>query len=236
MQLEEYKALFLSKKKSETPITGLVGRVLRGKKPEDFITLTDEPENRKIILLMAGDGLELLLGKAGNEILLSIGYEQEYIKYKVESGNKFKVVVFEEGGPIKPAIWDNVAEIVSEIYPEYKERIYKHLKKLKTTPYAKFQKEFTKIAGKNFRLVDREGSKNPFYMTAERFKNSKGDLLDMRRFLYNCVHLSDLFSGDGYTYDEQGKRGLREYIAPNKPLDELGKHILIDMPVELPNK
>lgn len=57
-------------------MSNLVGRILRGKKPEDFLTLTDEPETRKIVMLMAEDGLKSLLGKKGTEILLSIGYEK----------------------------------------------------------------------------------------------------------------------------------------------------------------
>lgn len=234
MQLEEYKSLFLNKKESNQDMSNLVGRILRGKKPEDFLTLTDEPETRKIVMLMAEDGLKSLLGKKGTEILLSIGYEKEYIQYKIKSGNSFKLIVFERKEDIKEATWDNVAQLVSEIYPEFKERINKNLNGLKTTPFAVFQDQFMKMAKKEFRFVDRDGPINSFFMTKERYQNSSGNLLDTRRFLYNCVHLSDLFSGDGYTYDEQGNRGLREFVIKNKPLNELGKYILIDLKVDYP--
>jgi len=48
------------------------------------------------------------------------------------------------------------------------------------------------------------------------------------------VYLRELFSGDGFTYEEEGKKGLKEYIAPNCRLEELGKYYLIDMNISLP--
>lgn len=234
MQLEEYKSLFINKKKSNQDMSNLVGRILRGKKSEDFLTLTDEPQTRKIVMLMAEDGLRSLLGKSGTEILLSIGYEKEYIQYKIKSGNSFKLIVFEKKEDVKLATWDSVAEIVSEIYPQFRERIYRNLIGLKTTPFSEFQDQFKKIANKEFRFVDRDGPANPLFMTEERYQYSAGNLLDTRRFLYNCIHLSDLFSGDGYTYNEQGNRGLKEFVTQNKPINELGNYVLIDLKVDYP--
>ena len=66
------------------------------------------------------------------------------------------------------------------------------------------------------------------------FNNSEGTLIDVRAFLYHIVHLRELFSGDGFTYEEDGKKGLREYIAPNCRLEELGEYHLIDMNINLP--
>lgn len=48
------------------------------------------------------------------------------------------------------------------------------------------------------------------------------------------MYLWELFSGDGYTYDANGNRGLMKYIVPNKPLVELGAHDVIDMSVQVP--
>ena len=71
-------------------------RILRSKSLEDFETLTNDP-NRKIIMLMGGDGLEKILGKTGYEALISIGYMLDYIEYKIKSGFQFKIVIFNEG-------------------------------------------------------------------------------------------------------------------------------------------
>ena len=84
MNVDEYKKLFLDGKKNKIPITGLCGRIIRGKSPDDFLTLTDDP-NRDIIMLMGGDGLEQILGKTGYEALINIGYMEDYIEYKVKN-------------------------------------------------------------------------------------------------------------------------------------------------------
>eukprot|EP00965_Chrysotila_dentata_P118224 3907511-Pleurochrysis_carterae.AAC.1 len=45
---------------------------------------------------------------------------------------------------------------------------------------------------------------------------------DVRAFLYHAMNLNNLYSGDGYTYTQEGGRGFREYLAPNKQKEELG--------------
>ena len=41
---------------------------------------------------------------------------------------------------------------------------------------------------------------------------SEGTLIDVRAFLYHTIHLRELFSGDGFTSDEDGQKGLKEYM------------------------
>lgn len=71
-------------------------------------------------------------------------------------------------------------------------------------------------------------------MTYERFKKSKPTLINARSFLYFTLHLRELFSGDGYTYTSSGKRGLMEYFAPNKPINQLGECVIIDIEINVP--
>ena len=78
MQLNEFEQLF--NKGQRKLVSGLCGRIIRGKKTEDFTTLTDDPL-RKIVMLMGSDGLENILGKTGYEMLTEIGYEKSYIKW-----------------------------------------------------------------------------------------------------------------------------------------------------------
>ncbi|KKL79777.1 hypothetical protein LCGC14_2011420 [marine sediment metagenome] len=141
-------------------------RILRSKSLEDFETLTDDP-NRKIIMLMGGDGLEKILGKTGYEALISIGYMLGYIEYKIKSGFQFKIVIFNEGEIAKLATWDNLANMVSEIYPEVKKKIYNRLEELKNTPFSE---------------IDKNGTEDSDFMTYERFKQSVGTLIDVRAF------------------------------------------------------
>jgi len=99
MKLDDYLALLnsLSSEVQVPPnkikIKGIFGRILRGTKPTDFETLSDDPD-RKIILVSAEDGLKRFIGKTGYQMLLAIGYEKDYIEYRLKNGYMFKLVVF----------------------------------------------------------------------------------------------------------------------------------------------
>jgi hypothetical protein len=123
MTLNEYVETLKTGKTSAKTITGICGRIIRGKRPEDFETLTDDPE-RKLVMLMGPDGLGLLPGKTGHDMLVAIGYEPDYLRHKVAEGNQFKLVVFPEGGPAKLATWENAVEAVSEVYPTAAVHLY----------------------------------------------------------------------------------------------------------------
>ncbi|HDZ17684.1 hypothetical protein LCGC14_0910790 [marine sediment metagenome] len=208
MDLDGYKTFFLEGRKNLNPITGICGRILRGKSPKDFETLTDDPQ-RKIVMLMGADGLEKLLGKSGYEALITIGYMLDYIEYKVKNGFQFKLVIFHEGEIAKLATWDDVALMVSQIYPKAKSKIYHQLEKVKLTKFS----EIERVANRKFNIIDKIGPEDKDFITYERLNNSEGTLIDVRAFFYHTVHLRELFSGDGFTYDANGERGLREYIA-----------------------
>lgn len=229
MKVHDYERLFMSGR-VETGIIGLCGRVIRGTKPDDFRTLTDDPK-RKLVLLVGPDGLQLLLGKTGLEALQVIGYEPEYIRRKViEERNEFKLVVFEEGAEAVPATWDNVIAVVSRVYPEAAAMLYRNREALRNQKF----EDIESLAGYDFSEVDKSGVMDPRFMTYERLQASCGNLVAVRSFLYFTVHLREQFSGDGYTYDDRGNRGLMEYIVENKPIHDLGEHALIDIEVSIP--
>lgn len=127
---------------------------------------------------MGGDGLEKILGKTGYEALISICYVLGYIEYKIKSGFQFKIVIFNEGEIAKLATWDNLANMVSEIYPEVKKKIYNRLEELKNTPFSEIEKR----ADRKFNEIDKNGTEDSDFMTYERFKQSVGTLIDVRAF------------------------------------------------------
>ena len=227
MNTSDYKNAFLNAQKKS--VSGLCGRIIRGVKESDFLTLTDDP-NRKLVMLMGADGLESILGKNGYESLVEIGYEKDYIRHKVEvENNKFKVIVFKEGRDAKLANWDNVIEIVSRVYPSIAKMLYMRKEELKNTSFAEIQSK----AGFNFSEVDKMGSSDSRFMTLERLELSSGMLSDVRAFLYFSVHLRELFSGDGYTYTFEGKKGLMEYIVPNMLISDLDSSVVIDLEIQI---
>jgi nicotinamidase-related amidase len=209
----------------------LCGRIIRGRKPEDFLTLTDDP-NRKIVMLVGPDGLETLLGRTGYEMLVTIGYTADHIKRKVvDEGNSFKLAVFAESDKARPATWDAVADFASEVYPDLAAILRRRIPELKGIPFTQFERD----AGFTFADVDKAGPNDLRFMTADRLRTSGGSAWEVRAFLYFTLHLRELFAGDGYTYTKDGQRGLAEFIVLNKPISELGESVLVDLEVEIPN-
>lgn len=71
-------------------------------------------------------------------------------------------------------------------------------------------------------------------MTYEAWEKSDKGLTALRALLYHTLHLRELFAGDGFTYDENGKRGVKEYLMPNKTINDIAGHVLHDLDVKLP--
>ena len=216
-------------------VEGLCGRIIRGKKPEDFKTLTDDP-TRLVVMPMDETGLETLLGKSGYEMLVAIGYEEDYIRHKVEDGNDFKLVIFPAGEDAKLATWGNVIEVVAEAYSDYPEvgqMLNAQGHSLKDLDHRNFD-DFEEHVNLDCSEIDKDGSSNSNYMTLERFLDSDGSWEDCRLFLYFSVHLRELFAGDGWTRTKDGQKGVKEYLMPNKEISSLNGAKIIDIDIELP--
>ena len=230
MDTIQYQNAFLNAQKQS--VSGLCGRIIRGVKDNDFLTLTDDP-NRKLVMLMGPDGLESILGKNGYESLVAIGYESDYIRHKIEvENNKFKLVVFSSGKTANIATWDNVIDIVSSVYPSVAAKLYSQKDALKQISFS----EIEKTAGFKFNEVDKNGTSDNRFMNLERFEQSNGNIIDVRAFLYFSVHLKELFSGDGFTYTFDGKKGLMEYIVPNMLISDLDDSKLISLDIQIPKQ
>ena len=226
--IEDYRDAFINNE--HVAVNGLCARMIRGKKPEDYEHLTDDT-NRKIVMLFGPDGLEKLPGSDGYGVLELLGFTKEHIAERVNAGYKFKLAVFEEGSEARLATWDNVTQLAGETYPDIRDTLEQYLDELKATPF----EDIEQAAGFSFATVCHNGINDPRYMTHERFLQSPQDLVATRAFHYFTLHLRELYSGDGYTYDHEGNKGVLEYIVLNKPLHELGRHALIDVAITLPN-
>lgn len=212
-------------------VSRLGGRILRGKTEADFKTLTPDPL-RKVVMTMGPDGLQKMPGKAGYGMLRAIGYTKRHIRARLAEKNFFRLAVFPESRA-RLATWDNMLAIMGEAYPATRRALQEHADALKRVPFRDLQA----MAGFNFADISDQGPSHPQYMTPERFLVSNQTLVDTRRFLHDTGHLRELFTGDGYTYDEDtGRRGLREFAMLDRPLAQLGKHALLDIDVRLPNR
>jgi hypothetical protein len=225
---QEFVSMLERGERAQTPVSGLLGRVLRGTDESEFLQLTPERQ-RKLVFVMAGDGLAKMTASTGTQRLVDIGYPADYVHRKVVEGkNQFKLVVFPETSKTVPATWDNVLVLMGELYPGCGERLARHAAELKQTPFAELQRR----AGFDFDTIDRRGDMDPMFMTLERYLESPDTAANARAFLFFSGRLNALYSGDGFTYDEAGERGIREYVMANTELRSIEGHALIDLPID----
>jgi len=61
---------------------------------------------------------------------------------------------------------------------------------------------------------------------------SQKTLINLRILLYLEVRVFELFKGDGYTYNSDGKRGDKEYLTINKPMHQFKFHEIIQLELD----
>jgi hypothetical protein len=206
-------------------VRGLMARVLKGKSDGDFETLSND-RDRKIVFVMGSDGLESLVGSSNEQILDKIGYTSEYVARLAHDGYRFKLVVFKSGSDTgQLATWDRVAKLVASTYPDIAKKLGAALPRLKRTSFAKIEQQ----APSRFADVDRIGSEHADYVDEQRLKTSDGALWRVRAFLYYRIRVMELYAGDGVTRTVDGKKGVKEYIAPNKAIVDLAGAQVIDL-------
>ena len=72
----------------------LYGRVLKGRGPADFTSLSNDG-NRRIVFVTDEDGLRQMVGKTGYQMLVAIGWTPAYIQeMAIDAGFSFKLVLF----------------------------------------------------------------------------------------------------------------------------------------------
>lgn len=220
-------------------VTGIVGRVIRGTKPEDFETLTDDP-SRIVVMLMDSDGLAKLFGKTPYKILIEIGYRGDYIQQKLDAGNKFKLAVF-PASEAYPATWAGAFDVVKKIYPDLTSCCQKHGNLLSgmtnfSMPAGQvvghFLHEIEALAG--YKFADADKKDDPRFMSVDKYRVSGKSLWELRALMYHTLHMRELYSGDGWTYNEQGRRQIKEYFMINKKITDISGAMLLDMDVQAP--
>lgn len=221
-----------------TDTNGLCGRIIRGKALADFETLSDD-RSRLIVMLTDSEGLTTLCGKTDYERLVCIGHHPDHIKGKLATTppHTYKLVVF----PAQEAIvanWSGVFDLATRLYPELNQPVSAFGSILSSGPF-RIQdgksvafRSIERQAGYNF--MDADKASDPRFMTIEKFRQTEKGPIELRALFYHTMHLRELFMGDGYTYDEKGTRGVREYVLPNKRIIDISGAVVSDMEVRLP--
>lgn len=211
----------------DKPICGLFGRIVRGNCDQDFLSLSEDPR-RKVVFLLDSQGLSELPGMSGYQMLIHVGHTPAEIHRRVvEQGKSFKLVLFPDSHAVRLANWDGVLEAVIEAYPEHAASMQRHRDALERFSLTEIEQQ----VGFKFADVFEHDLR---FMTSERFANSEQTLWQTRAFLYHIVQLRELFSGDGFTHTADGRRGVREYLIPNRAIEQLAHRTIVDIDVKVP--
>jgi hypothetical protein len=214
-------------------VQGLAGRIIRGKTANDFEKLSDDP-NRLVVMLTDSDGLAKMFGKSHYDMLITVGHAPAHIESKLKSGCSYKFVVFPEDQAVV-GTWDNLFKIAGEVYPDLMAFCAKYgseLKSLTKFSNGSFMREFENQTPFKWMDVDQQGHTD--FMDYQNWNKSQKSLVDLRRLFYHTFHLREFYSGDGFTYDEFGRRGVKEYFLLNKRISDIHGAEVLDLDVKLP--
>jgi len=100
---------------------------------------------------------------------------------------------------------------------------------LKTLNVKQVQDQFPDF---DIQQVQLNGRSDPNFMTIERYLKSRGSLGETRAFLWHTIGLSLLFTGNGYTSDDDNNCGTKEYLTLNQSMKDIS-YVSIPLPISV---
>lgn len=207
-------------------LTNVYGRITNGITDDDFSRLSQNPHKR-FAWMFDHQTLRSFLGLSHMDMLINSGHTLQWIDYKLKAQMKFKLIICKlSPDQVKLATWDNIFELLSEIYPEIdRNNWYGYANELKQLTLKEIDPEGT-IVRNYFAGPNSDG-----YLNTERFLNLKepATLVQVRGFLHNHIGLNELFRGDGRTETHGGNILENEYLTKNRSLNELNEYTILDL-------
>jgi hypothetical protein len=184
------------------------------------------------------DGLRSVLGKSHFQALLGFGIMRNRIVCNLNEGMKWFLVVFPDTG-CRLADWAGLFAMVRLHYgEEVASRLERHGEPMRTMG-AKLlsQKEAEHLDDPAIR----EHPEHPEHMSPERylspehhpFLGSKETDKAAWVFLRHSVGMNRQYTGTGRCRNDNGAVGDEEYLAPNRRIDCIPGHVVIDLQVTL---
>jgi hypothetical protein len=236
---------------TDAQLARLGARATRGYKDADFSWLHADGAVKRFVFTMGGDGLKVFVTKPLITAMRELGWEDKWIRAKLESGATFRLGIFPISASER-ATWDGVVRTVERSYPvAISSKVAPHRAALGERTFESIEAEARRGGGEGGAafLGEEAGSSyydineaarggasaDPRFMSEERIAASSGSLPQVRGFLYNCLGLSLLFNGDGWTKTGDGQRGVKEYLVKNVPVGNIpgAGHRYLPMEVSL---
>ena len=160
------------------------------------------------------------------QIIKLVGFEWSWVSKKLSAGLRFRLLLFSlRHAKATRATWDNLLRVVGDQSPRCADKLAPHIPALKATPY----RELIGRIGYDVDHLSRERRAEVSSFTAFADDAVPSDLGRARAFFRHTLKCTALFRGDGYTYQEDGCRGAREYVVPNTRVQDLPGALWVDL-------
>jgi len=189
----------------------MYGRIVRSRRSDHPLRLADS-DRRRFVMITGPSGLRRIRDKDGFEAMVELGHAPASIQCELSHGMKFYLVTFEKPGRLHRASWRGVVDAAVEHYPEFEDALRRALPDLRRQPLGWFEAH---LDGISFKQVHMAGVGDDRFLTPARFAGCEQTSAHVRLFLFNELHLNELFTGDGRTLTHMGDTGVVEYVTPN---------------------
>ncbi len=117
---------------TEEDLRQIAGRATCGSNEAHFEYLQRNHHGKKFAWVMRSDGLILFLKQSNIQAFRSIGFEDRWMRKKLEKGERFRLGVFYNSDQCVPTTWDGVLSLVDNYYPKsISMKIWRHADALK---------------------------------------------------------------------------------------------------------
>ena len=200
-------------------MTGVCGRIVRGKADEDFTRLSFLP-GRRLAWVIGVEGLRAMISMSDTEKILTIGKSLPWLEEKLAAGYRFRLVVLPSTAG-QPADWTGLLASIRQFYPEIAERVGRWWPILRAQGVS---------AGVGIELRVSKIKDDPLHalhMSLEKYQNADDTLENARLFLLHSLGVNDLYDGTGTTGYANIRSG--EYLVPNRSLVEFPNRAEVDL-------
>lgn len=180
-------------------MTGVCGRIVRGKADEDFTRLSFLP-GRRLAWVIGVEGLRAMISMSDTEKILTIGKSLPWLEEKLAAG---------------------LLSSIRQFYPEIAERVgrwWPILRAQGVSAGVGIELRVSKI---------KDDPLHALHMSLEKYQNADDTLENARLFLLHSLGVNDLYDGTGTTGYANIRSG--EYLVPNRSLVEFPNRAEVDL-------
>ena len=184
------------------------------------------PNDRPTTFVLGPSGLETCVGKRF-DALTAAGLSKEHVVSQIQKKRMFGMLLFETQPNLCPitADWSGLWSLCKHHYPAVWKLLQIHTTYLSAVSWQD-------LSDGRFKETVTAALKCGLSPSAA-YLASNNTALDARMWLAYEIYCSELYTGNGWTVDDNGKRQLKEYFVNNAPLSMVKNWKWVEIPVSL---